>query len=711
MKYQLSFEAEPLALNAESPEFETLNLDIADYWQSENEVEKPYCFFNRAGDCVTLWGTDPNDAVSPWRLRNWQNPKWSIIGMKYCGPGRCKCRTIFDASAQCPAIQKETGWEEFDNNPWQSNSRLPRNLLHLDSAIPDKRFYRKWGDGFFQVPENAGFMPPNQRFAEEVALAPMDSINPNDGRIDVRAKFALRRMRDKNPAMRDDGLRLIRAINGGELAGIFGDDLGVAAKAAARLGTTRMKLVPTGEDAVLVLDKDAPTQAIPTAFFRGDTPDISKNPARLDAALQNVSKTFGLWQSRRLIPCTRSTHIPLRNVVPPGYCESGAGTTPSHPCESYAWIQSCLNRVMGTKLAITGVPDPQTRSALRIFTNTSASAVSTELESESPVAARLRSLCGGPDQCDRVKDDEDTGLLFQYIFGLKTPSPNISAALTRAVGLPCSLAPPVTAHANNLDDLTAILAQMPGSNRIRTKCPDLSQDEIEFIRKRIDGLQLFINQQKQYTYPASISSQNQKRRRTTVCTAICEIGKVRIPKTGNKIACHKDTDGFCYGWCRLDYYYRCAYGSQQQTTKNGAGTDWCGIFVLWAVRLAGKTTNDWCTVLGRIFPQRQGPDVVPGDVGYISHGQHMNIVVASDGNRVYTIDGNSMDYGRGRVGAVTTLFAGGNRFELGCVCLQVRQRSGFHSFYDPDKPLGPTKECPRSGLSGDVSPVTYPFSV
>ncbi|BAZ19411.1 hypothetical protein NIES4073_02810 (plasmid) [Kalymmatonema gypsitolerans NIES-4073] len=62
-----------------------------------------FCFINRAGEFVTLTGTDPNDAVSPWHVRNWQNPRWSLIGMRYCNAGQCQFNTISDPGASCPA--------------------------------------------------------------------------------------------------------------------------------------------------------------------------------------------------------------------------------------------------------------------------------------------------------------------------------------------------------------------------------------------------------------------------------------------------------------------------------------------------------------------------------------------------------------------------------------------------------------------------------
>ena len=124
-----------------------------------------------------------------------------------------------------------------------------------------------------------------------------DTLGVRDPRVDVRAKFALARMSRGSPDRRADAIRLIRAINGGWLAGIYGDDLQVAAQTAARLGTVRWKLVPPHNDATLVSDSPDRRRP-PTVIFRGDTPDISKTPLRLDAALSSVSRLFATRLAR-----------------------------------------------------------------------------------------------------------------------------------------------------------------------------------------------------------------------------------------------------------------------------------------------------------------------------------------------------------------------------------------------------------------------------
>lgn len=150
--------------------------------------------------------------------------------------------------------------------------------------------------------------------------APDLQIDPTDKRVDVGAKLALQRML-KVAGAAADAARLIRGINGGTLAGIFGDDLLAAVKVAQAHGTQRWLLVPKGEDAALVMSAAAPLDAPPTIIFRGDTPDIRNKPARLDPALQKASRTFDLWQRRQIGPCAASASaVPVPNLVPSSFC-------------------------------------------------------------------------------------------------------------------------------------------------------------------------------------------------------------------------------------------------------------------------------------------------------------------------------------------------------------------------------------------------------
>lgn len=72
--------------------------------------------------------------------------------------------------------------------------------------------------------------------------------------------------------------------------------------------------------------------------------------------------------------------------------------------------------------------------------------------------------------------------------------------------------------------------------------------------------------------------------------------------------------------------------------------NWCGAFVLWVLRTAGVSAPDWIMGDGWIGPAhlRRTNDPQPGDVLYKDQPwQHESVVVARQGNTVWTIDGNS----------------------------------------------------------------------
>lgn len=198
-------------------------------------------------------------------------------------------------------------WQRHELGPCDSTAAA----LPVPNLVPST---------FCQVPAIPPGPGPGEEPEEIDPAAPDLQIDPADPRIDVGAKFALQRM-IKNPDTAVDAARLIRGINGGMLAGIYGDDLGAAVKVAHAHGTERWLLVPKGEDAALVLDADAPLDAPPTVIFRGDTPDIRSKPTRIDPALQKASQTFALWQRRQLGLCAgNASAVPVPNLVPDSFC-------------------------------------------------------------------------------------------------------------------------------------------------------------------------------------------------------------------------------------------------------------------------------------------------------------------------------------------------------------------------------------------------------
>lgn len=144
-------------------------------------------------------------------------------------------------------------------------------------------------------------------------------IKPDDKRIDVRAKLALPKML-KRPDMQADAQRLIAGINSGQLAGIYGNDYGIAVKVAATHNRNRFQLIPKGEDGSLVLSDSDPVNAPPTVFFRGDDPDISKQPQRFYTALQKASQTFKLCQEKQIGRCVGDSLDLIKNLIPEDFC-------------------------------------------------------------------------------------------------------------------------------------------------------------------------------------------------------------------------------------------------------------------------------------------------------------------------------------------------------------------------------------------------------
>ena len=114
-----------------------------------------------------------------------------------------------------------------------------------------------------------------------------------DSRIDVGAQKALIRMKG-NPATSADAAEMLAAVKSGQLAGIFGDDLRAAAQLASRLDTVRWELVPRGQVAALIRERNA--SAPPTIIFRAQ---YRGDRQRLDPALAAVWRNFldGLYAS------------------------------------------------------------------------------------------------------------------------------------------------------------------------------------------------------------------------------------------------------------------------------------------------------------------------------------------------------------------------------------------------------------------------------
>ena len=99
-----------------------------------------------------------------------------------------------------------------------------------------------------------------------------------DPRIDVRAQFALLRLFKGESNDAKDARDLFTDVKTGKIKGIFGDDLAIAAKLAAERDTVRWKLVPAGQDAVMLEDESSET---PVIIFK----EAAGRKPRLDQAL------------------------------------------------------------------------------------------------------------------------------------------------------------------------------------------------------------------------------------------------------------------------------------------------------------------------------------------------------------------------------------------------------------------------------------------
>jgi hypothetical protein len=122
-------------------------------------------------------------------------------------------------------------------------------------------------------------------------LSPQDTI---DRRIDVFAQRALVRLSKSQPTS-GDAVGLLSEIRAGRLAGIYKEDERVPAMRARALGRTWWTLIPSREDAALVLDPSGPG-GLPIVVFRDR---VRSNAPRLDRALSRAWAAYRDWAPRR----------------------------------------------------------------------------------------------------------------------------------------------------------------------------------------------------------------------------------------------------------------------------------------------------------------------------------------------------------------------------------------------------------------------------
>ncbi|GIK43714.1 MAG: hypothetical protein BroJett011_75470 [Chloroflexota bacterium] len=122
-----------------------------------------------------------------------------------------------------------------------------------------------------------------------------------DPRISVPAQHALVRL-SKNPTTSADAVGMLEEVKGGGLGGIYCVNWQKAAQRALRLGTNWWTVIPSGEDAVLMMDPNDLWGGQPLiAFRRTLDPDcgllkgeqrFAASPSKLDVALLRVWQTY-----------------------------------------------------------------------------------------------------------------------------------------------------------------------------------------------------------------------------------------------------------------------------------------------------------------------------------------------------------------------------------------------------------------------------------
>lgn len=155
-----------------------------------------------------------------------------------------------------------------------------------------------------RAPLNPPPRPLTEREVMLVAKSAGDLWGDKLGNIDVFAQKAIVRL-SNNPWTAADAHELLDAVRSRELRGIFIENQKVPALRAQKLGTWYGKLIPAGEDAVVVPAPIGSTEP-PLIAFRDS---IKTNPARLDPALVKVR--------RKLLPQITPAHATVRVVSRP----------------------------------------------------------------------------------------------------------------------------------------------------------------------------------------------------------------------------------------------------------------------------------------------------------------------------------------------------------------------------------------------------------
>lgn len=154
-----------------------------------------------------------------------------------------------------------------------------------------------------------------------------------DPRIDVFAQRALIRMRNGDVASQADAMGMLGAVKTQSLAGIYKEDERVPALRARKMNLGWWELVPTGEDAALILDPASPLAGPPIIVFRDR---VRSTPPLLDPALRKAWHTFQLMQGGKLARCALpGTEGTVAELLPatPGAGRVVSNLVPAILCE------------------------------------------------------------------------------------------------------------------------------------------------------------------------------------------------------------------------------------------------------------------------------------------------------------------------------------------------------------------------------------------
>jgi hypothetical protein len=183
-----------------------------------------------------------------------------------------------------------------------------------------------------------------------------------DPRIDFHAQEALHRMFRGDSGARENASGMFAGVKAGDLAGIYIVDQGVPAMRARKMNMGWWQVIPSGEDAILMLDPANPMTGSPLIAFRDK---VKSDPSRLDPALRKAWGTHSPWR-RGLIRCglEKSTGQALRNVVPscsmvPGEPRCGVPPGRVRVQASMARAVSAPRRVVSLQEFENGTPSPQ----------------------------------------------------------------------------------------------------------------------------------------------------------------------------------------------------------------------------------------------------------------------------------------------------------------------------------------------------------------